>query len=150
MCQTRSQSHHRHLHIHTSASAASARLSLRLMTRVNDSRAKFYPQQAQKATYATEVVLTSRSSATVSTPSRIPQRWLAVSSRGFSRRGTNSVPHQRCIDTGNSIWTSRIHQLRRPLLHQVVRTMAPPVGKHQTMFLRAGAQPLSGRTTTIT
>ena len=111
---------------------------------------KVLPATSTKGNLCNRGCLTSRSSATVSTPSRIPQQWLAVSSRGFSGRGTNRVPHQRCIGTGNSIWTSRIHQLRRPLMHQVVRTMAPPVGKHQTMFLRAGAQPLSGRTTTIT
>ena len=124
MCQTRSQSHHRHLHIHRSASAASARLGMRLMTSVNDSPEQSFTRNKHKRQLMQEVVLTSRSSATVSMPSRIPQRWLAVSSRGFSGHGTNSVPHQRCIGTGNSIWTSRTHQLRRPLLHQVVRTMA--------------------------
>ena len=48
MCQTRSQSHHRHLHIHTSASAASARLSLRLMTRVNDSPEQSFTRNKHK------------------------------------------------------------------------------------------------------
>ena len=45
------------------------------------------------------------------------------------------------------------HQLRRPLLYQAVRienpehrrTKVPPVGKHQSMFLRAEAQPQSLR-----
>ena len=112
MCQTRTQSHHRYLHIHTSASAASARLSMRLMTRVNDSPEQSFTRNKHKRQLMQQRLFLRAGAQPVSTPSRIPQRWLAVSSRGFSGRGTNSVPHQRCIGTGNSIWTSRIHQLR--------------------------------------
>ena len=53
-------------------------------------------------------VLTSRSSATKSTPSRNYEQWLAVFSCGYSGRGRNRVPHRRCTGTGNSIWSSRI------------------------------------------
>ena len=103
---------------------------MRLTTLVNDPSEHRYTRfKLTKGNYTTEAVLTSRSSAT---SLRYPE---------INGRGMNSVPHQRCMGTGNSIWTSRTHQVRRPLLHQVVRIKALPVGKHPTKFLRAEAQP---------
>ena len=67
-----------------------------LMTRVNEPLSIVTPASSTKGYYATEVVLTSRSSATRSTPSRNHERGLAVSSCGFSGRGRNSVPHLMC------------------------------------------------------
>ena len=112
---------------------------MRLTTLVNDpSEHRHTRFKLTKGNYATEAVLTSRSSAT---SLRYPE---------INGRGMNSVPHQRCMGTGNSIWTSRTHQVRRPLLHQVVRIKALPVGKHPTKFLRAEAQPPSPLHTLIT
>ena len=127
-----------------------ARLWMRLMTRVNyPSEHRYTRFKLPKATMQQRLFLRAEAQPQVYV---IPKLWTvgAAYSCGYNERGRNSVPHQSCIGTGNSIWTSRRHQLRRPLLYQMVRTMAPPVGKYQTMFLRAGAQPPSGGTTTIT
>ena len=131
------QTHHRQLHIHSVRSKQL--LWMWLTTLVNDpSEHRYTSFKLTKGNYATEAVLTSRSPAT---SLRYPE---------INGRGMNSVPHQRCMGTGNSIWTSRTHQVRRLLLHQVVRIRALPVGKRPTKFLPAEAQPPSGGTTTIT
>ena len=65
------------------------------MTLVNDpSEHRYTSFKLTKGNYATEAVLTSRSSAT------------SLSYPEINGRGMNSVPHQRCMGTGNSIWTS--------------------------------------------
>ena len=127
-----------------------ARLWMRLTTYVNDPSEHRYTRfKLPKATMQQRLFLRAEAQPQVYV---IPKLWTvgAAYSCGYNGCGRNSVPHQRCMGTGNSIWTSRTHQLRRPLLHQVVRIKALPVGKHPTKFLRAEAQPLSGGTTTIT